>query len=114
MDADEFRDRSHRYSYLVACETARRLQEDAGLIEVGRQHLEAFQAGRPEYRRGYELWLSLLQAGVPTIVSALTARSPAGDYARETAPSFGGLPARIRTRLLAKAATPRAEPVHAP
>jgi len=106
MDIDEFRDRSHRYSYLVACETARRLQEDPGLIEIGRQHLEKFQAGKAEYRAGCELWLGLLNAGVPTIVSALTARSHAGDYARETAPSFGGLPARVRTRLLAQAAMP--------
>lgn len=106
MDLDGFRDRNHRYSYLVARETARRIAVDPAVLEAGRRHLDRFSRGDPAQRDGCALWSGLLDAGPEAVVARLTERGERGDYARETAPSFGGLPGPVRTRLLREAAEP--------
>ena len=92
MEADGFRDRTQRYSYLVACENARRILADPAVLEAGRRHLERFSAGNPHRRDGYALWSALLDDGAAAVTARLTERGERGDYTRETAPSFGGLP----------------------
>ena len=92
MEADEFRDRNRRYSFLIACENARRILADPSVLEAGRRHLDRFTRGVPQRRHGYALWSALLDEGAEAVAARLTGRGERGDYARETAPSFGGLP----------------------
>ena len=99
MDRDGFRDRNHRYSYLVACENARRLAEDPRRLVAARRHLDRFSRDDPAQRGGFSLWSALLDAGPDVVAARLTERGEPGDYARETAPSFGGLPGPVRARL---------------
>lgn len=106
MDDDGFRDRQHRYSYLVACETARRLVENPALIDRGRRHLDRFVRHDPRQSDGYRLWTKLMEEPAAVIAERLTERSPRGDYTRETAPSFGALPGPVRARLLREARSP--------
>lgn len=103
MEADCFRNRQQRFSYLVAKENARRIKQDPTLLAEGRRHLDA---RLPEFAAGADLWRRLLDEGADAVAAALVERSATGDYVRETAPSFGGLPARTRAALLARAATP--------
>ncbi len=106
MDPDGFRDRNHRYSYLVACENARRLAEDPHRLFAARRHLDRFSRDDPAQREGYAFWSALLDADPDIIAARLTERGERGDYARETAPSFGGLPGPVRARLLLEAREP--------
>lgn len=106
MEADGFRDRNQRYGYLVARENARRVLADPAVLEGARRHLERFCAGVPQRRHGYDLWSALLDAGAEAVAARLTERGERGDDARETAPSFGGLPGPVRARLLAEARAP--------
>lgn len=106
MDRDGFRDRNHRYSYLVARENARRIAADPSVLEAGRRHFDRFSRDAPHGRDGSALWSALLDAGAEAVAERLTERSARGDYARETAPSFGGLPGPVRARLLAEARKP--------
>ena len=106
MDPDGFRDRNQRYGYLVACENARRILADPAVLEAGRRHLERFTRGVPQRRHAHALWSALLDAGAAAVAARLTERGGRGDYARETAPSFGGLPGPVRARLLAGARAP--------
>ncbi len=108
MGSDGFRDRNHRYGYLVARENARRIAEDPAVLEAGRRHLDRFSRGDPAQRDGYALWSSLFDAGAEAVVARLTERGERGDYARETAPSFGGLAGPVRARLSRGAAEPLA------
>ena len=103
MLPDGFHDRRHRFSYLIAVEHARRIRLDPSLLEAARDHMER---RLPYHRAGEDMWRKLLDAGVEAVVAALLDQSPAGDYARETAPAFGGIPASIRRALLAQAAEP--------
>lgn len=109
MELDGFHDRNHRYGYLVARENARRIAADPAVAEVGRQHLEAHSAGDPLQRDGTALWRSIFAAGPEEVVRRLLDRSAEGDYARQTAPSFGALPPRMRARLLRLASRPLAD-----
>lgn len=111
VEADGLHDRNRRYSYLVARENARRILANPALLESGRRHLERFSAGDPHQRHGYALWTALLDEGAVAVAARLTERGERGDYARDTAPSFGGLPGRVRARLLAEARSPLAEPI---
>ena len=106
MGPDGFRDRNHRYSYLVACENARRLVEDPPRIVAARAHLARFSRDDPAQHEGYALWSALLDADPGTIAARLTERGERGDYTRETAPSFGGLPGPVRARLSREAREP--------
>lgn len=106
MEADGFRDRNQRYGYLVACENARRILLDPAVLEGGRRHLDRFTAGDPHRRHGYVLWSALFDEGAEAVAARLTERGARGDYTRETAPSFGGLPGPVRARLLADARVP--------
>ena len=106
MDPDGFRDRNHRYSYLVACENARRLAEDPQRLVAARHHLDRFSRDDPAQREGYSLWSALLDEGFGVVAARLTERGERGDYARETAPSFGGLPGPVRARLSREAREP--------
>ena len=106
MEADGFRDRNQRYSYLVACENARRILADALVLETGRRHLDRFCRDVPQRSHGYALWSALLDKGAEAVAVRLTERGELGDYTRETAPSFGGLPGPVRVRLLAEARAP--------
>jgi hypothetical protein len=103
MEDDGFRDRHHRYSYLVACEIARRIVEDPTLVESGRRHLLRFSRPDPAQREAYALWERLIDQPVSLIAERLTERSARGDYTRETAPAFGHLPGPVRSRLLREA-----------
>jgi len=109
MDSDGFYDRNHRYSYLVACENARRIAEDPEILKAAHHHLDRFSRDDPHQKDGYALWSSLLDEAPETIVAQLMERSERGDYARQTAPSFGGLPGPVRTRLLRQARVPLSE-----
>ncbi len=106
MDRDGFRDRSDRFSYLVARENARRIAADPGLLDHARRHLARFSAPDPWQRDGVALWSAILDAGPGEVVRRLLDRSAEGDYARQTAPSFGALPAQMRARLAQNAARP--------
>ena len=109
VDPDGFRDRNHRYSYLVACENARRLLEDPRYLVSARLHLQRFSRDDPAQRDGFALWSVLLDADPQSVAARLTERGERGDYTRETAPSFGGLPGPVRARLSRQAQ----EPLHA-
>ena len=106
MDPDGFRDRNHRYSYLVACENARRLAKDPRHLVAARLHLERFSRDDPTQREAYSLWSALLGFDAEVIAARLTERGERGDYTRETAPSFGGLPGPVRARLSREARKP--------
>ncbi len=106
IDSDGFHDRNHRYSYLVACENVRRIAQDPGLLAVGRRHLKRFSRDDPRQRDGYALWSWLLDGPPEAVMARLTEQSERADYARQTAPSFGGLPGPVRTRLLKQARVP--------
>ena len=106
MDPDGFRDRNHRYSYLVACENARRLVDDPQRLVAARHHFDRFSRNDPAQRDGVALWSALFVADPGTIAARLTERGERGDYTRETAPSFGGLPGPTRARLSREAGAP--------
>ena len=99
MAQDGFRDRNDRFSFLIARENARRITHDPAVAEAGRQHLAKFSIPDPHQRAGVALWLQIFEKGPAEVVRCLLDRSPAGDYARQTAPSFGALPADLRKRL---------------
>ena len=109
MEQDGFHDRNHRYSYLVACENARRIAEDPQILRSARCHLDRFSRDDPHQKHGYALWSALLDEAPGTVIARLTERSERGDYARQTAPSFGGLPCPVRTRFLKQARVPLPE-----
>lgn len=106
MDRDGFRDRNDRYRYLVARENAHRIAQDPAVMEQGRRHLERFSGPDPYQRDGVALWLGIFKNGPDEVIRRLLERTPRGDYARETAPSFGTLPAQTRARLAREAASP--------
>ena len=109
MERDGFRDRNARFQYLVARENARRIIADPAVAETGRHHLVRFSVPDPYQRAGVALWLRIFEQGPDEVVRCLLDRSPQGDYARETAPSFGALPVRLRARLVAASHTPLTE-----
>ncbi len=106
MEDDGFLDRNRRYGFLVARENARRILADPAVLESGRRHLDRFTRGIPQRRHGYALWSALLDEGAEAVAARLIERGERGDHARETAPSFGGLPGPVRARLLAEARSP--------
>ena len=106
MDGDGFHDRNSRYSYLVACAVARRIEADPTLIEAGRAHLDRFSRDDPSESAGVRLWTALLDEGAAAVAARLVERTARADYARQTAPSFGALPPRLRTELLRRARSP--------
>lgn len=106
MEVDGFWDRNHRFSYLVAVEIAHRIQGNPGLLVTALTHLERFASGDPRQAKGYALWRHLLTRTPEEIISRLVERSESGDYVRQTAPSFGALPANVRSRLVAAARRP--------
>jgi hypothetical protein len=106
MERDGFIDRSQRFSYLLACENARRIAADGDLLSIASEHLERFARDDPRQRDGYVLWRKLLDGPREAIVAILTERSAEGNYARETAPVFPGLPVAVRTHLLRLARQP--------
>ena len=93
----------------MACENARRIAEDPEILKSARRHLDRFSRDDPHQRHGYALWSALLDEGSGTVIARLTERSERGDYARQTAPSFGGLDAATRARLLMQARSPLAQ-----
>ena len=95
--------RSQRFSYLVACENARRILADPAVLVAARAHLDRFSKDDPHQRDAYALWSGLLAQGPEAVAAALLDTSQRGDYTREAAPSFGGLPPAVRTRLLREA-----------
>lgn len=99
MDRNRPGSRTRRFSALIAGENARRVLEDPAVLAGAKAHLDRFSKGDPHQRDGYALWSGLLAQG-PEAAAALRDPSPQGDYARETAPSFGGLPPALRTRFL--------------
>ena len=111
---DGFHDRNARYSYLVACAVARMIAADPAVLRAGWDHLERFTKRDPHQADGYRLWTGLLAAGPDAVVARLTERSLRGDYARQTAPSFGPLQARLRTSLLRQARQPLPAVVQTP
>ena len=76
------------------------------MLEAGRQHLAKFSVPDPYQRDGVALWLRIFENGLDEVIRCLLDRTPQGDYARETAPSFGALPVRARARLAVAASTP--------
>ena len=102
MDARS-RGRNHRFSRLVGIENARRVLEQPEVLRSARAHLDRFSKGDPGQADGYALWDRLLGQGPEAVAAALRDPSPWGDYARETAPSFGGLPAPVRASLIRQA-----------
>lgn len=112
MEPDGFIDCSQRFSYLLACENARRVATDPALLDAASAHLERFSQPDPHQRRGYEMWRALLDGPVDAVVAILVERSTRADYARETAPAFPGLPVATRTELLRLSRSPL--PNHGP
>jgi hypothetical protein len=106
MEPDGFRDRNHRYSYLVACAIARRIAEDPSRLKDGLLHLERFATRTPHLPDGYGLWKDLLRQPAEVIAARLMELTPRGDYIRETAPSFGALPKDLRAELSRRARVP--------
>ena len=106
MDPDTPRSRGWRFSYLIACENARRVLADPAVLAGAKAHLHRFSKGDPHQRDACLLWDRLLAEGAGTVAAALRDPGPRGDYARETAPSFGGLPPAVRRRFLALARAP--------
>ena len=106
METDGFWDRNHRFSYLVAWEKARRITEDPRIMALGLAHLERFSRHDPHQAHGYALWRGLLALSPAEVALRLVERSEVGDYVRQTAPPFGGLPATLRARLVREARTP--------
>lgn len=98
--------RSRRFSYLIACENARRVLDDPGVLSKATAHLDRFSKNDPRQRDAYALWSGLLAQGAEAVAAVLRDPSASGAYARETAPSFGGLPPAVRTRLLKAARQP--------
>jgi hypothetical protein len=109
MEEDGFIDRSQRFSYLLACENARRIADDPSILAGAAEHLERFAGPDPRQREGYRLWRELLDGPAEQIVALLTELSRRGDYARETAPAFPGMPVSMRTRLLGRSRAPLPE-----
>ena len=103
MESDGFPNRQQRFSYLIALEHAKRVRLDPSLLTEASRHMDRRS---PECRAGEDLWRRTIAEGVEAVVAALTDRSPSGDYARETAPAFGGIPAPRRRELLAAAYLP--------
>ena len=85
---DGFCDRGERFNYLIACENARRIIADPGLLDVAAEHLGRFAAGDPHQKTRYDLWVALLSQGPAAVAERLTEKS------RE-----GTTPARPRRRL---------------
>ena len=108
MEPDGFHSRNQRFSYLVARENARRILDDPAVLKAGQAHLDRFSRPDPHQRDGCAIWRRLLGDGQQAVAAALMDRSAWGDWVRETAPSFGGLPARTRTRLLRLSTVPLA------
>ena len=100
MNPNSPRDRGIRFSRLVAGENARRVLDDPAVLAKARAHLDRFTKDDPHQRHAYVLWSALLVQGADAVAAALRDPSPQGDHARETAPSFGGLPPAVRARLL--------------
>ena len=103
METDGFRNRQHRFSYLIAIEHAKRIRLDPSLLNAASRFMDGLQ---PDCRAGEERWRRLLAAGVEPVVAALADRSEEGDLTRETAPAFGGIPAPTRRALLALSYSP--------
>lgn len=101
--SDHHGSRSRRFSYLIACENARRVMDDPGVLAGAKAHLDRFSKGDPHQGDGYALWSGLLAQGPGPVAAALRDMTPQGAYARATAPSFWGLPPAVRTRLLKEA-----------
>lgn len=103
---DGFWDRNHRFRYLVARENARRIRQEPDLLQIGLAHLERFARDDPHQAAGYQLWRALLAQGAEAVAARLEARTPEGEYARDTAPSFGALPAPLRAALVRRSKCP--------
>jgi hypothetical protein len=84
-----FRDRHERLKYLKACETARRITRDAGLIEQARHFLETAMAPDPHQRVYVTMWRELLARPADEIAAALIEDSERGQLLRDTSPVFG-------------------------
>ena len=107
MDPDGFRDRNHRYSYLVACENAATAspRTPSAWLPLDITSIASRVTTRRNVR-DIRVWSALLDEGFGVVAARLTERGERGDYARETAPSFGGLPGPVRARLSREAREP--------
>jgi hypothetical protein len=84
-----FRDRHERLKYLKACETARRIVLEPGLIEQARGFLERAMAPDPHQRAYTVMWRELLMLPPEQIAAALVEDSDRGQLLRDTSPVFG-------------------------
>lgn len=84
-----FRDRHERLKYLKACETARRIVRDPGLIDQARRFVEEAMAPDPHQRAYTLIWRELLCLSVEDIAAALLEDSDRGQLLRDTRPVFG-------------------------
>jgi hypothetical protein len=84
-----FRDRHERLKYLKACETARRIVGDPGLIEQARRFVEEAMAPDPHQRAYTVIWRELPGLPAEDIATALTEDSDRGQLLRDTSPVFG-------------------------
>jgi hypothetical protein len=84
-----FRDRHERLQYLKACETARRIQRDPGLVDQARRFVEERMAPDPHQRAYTSMWRELLRLPEESIAAALIEDSDRGQLLRDTSPVFG-------------------------
>jgi hypothetical protein len=99
-----FRDRHERLKYLKACETARRIVDDPGLIEEARRFVEAAMAPDPRQHAYTLMWRELLSRLSEEIAAALVEDSERGQLLRDTSPVFGkGFTSREVVALLDRA-----------
>jgi hypothetical protein len=83
-----FRDRHERLKYLKACETARRIHSDPGLVPA-RQFMERAMAPDPHQSVYTAMWRELLNRPAKEIAAALVEDSDRGELLRDTSPVFG-------------------------
>jgi hypothetical protein len=83
-----FRDRHERLKYLKACETARRIVGDPGLIEQARHYVEKAMAPDPHQRAYTLIWRELPGLPAEAIAAALLEDSDQGQLLRDTSPVF--------------------------
>ena len=84
-----FYDRNERRRYLKACEAARRICLDPGLVEEARRFLERAMAPDPHQRVYTAMWRELLDRPAREIAAALIEDSDRGQLLRDTSPVFG-------------------------
>ncbi len=84
-----FHDRHERRQYLKACETARRIASDQGLIANARHFVETVMAPDLHQQVYTSMWRELLNEPAENISAALIEDSDRGQLPRDTAPIFG-------------------------